>query len=791
MTLVIVTMWFLSTTGYCAPLFDGIIPFKSQPHYSTGGNWSIDNGIIEVVWSNGKHKGLYLRSHDVDGKPIELARLTGEALYDIQFYSSKDPFSGAGVTWQVDKIGQYSLRMVTYLGQRRLTRYVSMSPDSAIIHVIVQIQFDGDEITDHILDNWTFSSDNKKPDFIWVPNLRPGPDMVIGDHVFRSPAIILKNDKCWVSMIPDLDTLAALKRGNMTSMNLDLKDPPQPVFTYGIKTYTSIPHTYYRHADSSVLALAPGEYSYAYDILAGTKQSRLLVLNTVTQFLWSHYALKYTHSVLPQTIPFSKYAGYAYPTLDSLAQFVRFKLDSTEVGAYKGIDHGGYFRLPYPIIWNQDWFNVQRSAYGLRHYGTLLNKPHWVRQAKLITSFTLHTPQYDGLSPAIYDLKNNQWIGSVPRLNGGKNRIHTSCSAWTGYWLLKWYEDFDKDQAILTYVRRLGDFLVANQSDSGSIPAWFKLPDGNKEAPKAVETLKNSAETAGSALLLGELYNVTKKKSYKSALLRSADFLIRSVLPEMKFWDFETFWSCSWKPLTMRDPYTGVLPQNNLSIFWSAKVLFEAYSISHQDEYLHSAEETLDILSLYQQVWNPPFLSLYTFGGFGVMNTDGEWNDARQAVFAPLYLRAYQLTGKKEYFERGIAALRASFVLMSIPENKQVAPDTWNAYPVGLMPENFAHAGKNGTYGRSDTDWGEAGALSASALITSQFGDVYIDASRKQAFGIDGIKVIEISTANKVIHLIVKEELGYPRTIVFKTDTGHRFVRKISAHQTDTYEFTI
>jgi hypothetical protein len=40
------------------------------------------------------------------------------------------------------------------------------------------------------------------------------------------------------------------------------------------------------------------------------------------------------------------------------------------------------------------------------------------------------------------------------------------------------------------------------------------------------------------------------------------------------------------------------------------------------------------------------------------MNADGEWNDARQSLFAPLYLEYYAATGEREYFERGVAALR-------------------------------------------------------------------------------------------------------------------------------------
>lgn len=750
----------------------------------------LDNGTIRLVWKKDPARGLYLEKHVDNGQLVDVTRLTGKNLTDVTFFSNASPISTGKIQWYVTKSRPYLLQMTTHLGNRRFVREIRMSRDSALIHVAVQIHMDGNEITDHIIDNWIFNSD-KKPDFIWVPNLRPGPDMVIGDHVFRSPAIILKNPGYWTAMIPDLDTLAVLKRQDLTCMNLDIKDYPQPVFSYGFKAYRPIPHTYYRHADSSQLTLKSGNYSYAYDLLTGGMQSRLQVLSTVTHYLWHKYAVRYTRSVLPQTIPFEKYASYSYATLDSIGQFVNFKINGTDAGAYKGINHGGYFRLPYPIIWNQDWFNVQRSAYGLRYYGELLHKPKWVRQADLITRFSLLSPRTNGLFPAIYDYKKGEWIGSVPRLNGGKNRIHTSNSAWTTYWLMKWYEDFDKNPEILKKAEQLGHFLVDNQLKTGAIPAWFTLPENEELKPEPVQTLKNSAETAGSALLLAELYKVTGNTKYKSALLKVVNFLIGNVLPDMKFWDFETFWSCSWKPLNMRDPYTGVLPQNNFSIYWTAKVLFDAYSITHYKKYGNAAEETLDILSLYQQVWNPPYLSLYTFGGFGVMNTDGEWNDARQAVFAPLYLQAYRLTGKKEYFERGIAALRASFVLMSIPQNKKVAPDTWNAYPKGLMPENFAHGGFNGQYGRSDTDWGEAGALAASAFITNHYGDVYIDAKRNNAFGIDGCRVEEMNRKGNLIKLKVIDELGYSRNIVFKTSNGKRFDKSINANTSVTFEFHI
>ena len=68
------------------------------------------------------------------------------------------------------------------------------------------------------------------------------------------------------------------------------------------------------------------------------------------------------------------------------------------------------------------------------------------------------------------------------------------------------------------------------------------------------------------------------------------------------------------------------------------------YEVTGQMDYLRLAGRVMDRLSLYQQVWDPPWLSLNAFGGYGVMNTDGEWNDARQAQFAETHLELGRVT---------------------------------------------------------------------------------------------------------------------------------------------------
>ena len=75
--------------------------------------------------------------------------------------------------------------------------------------------------------------------------------------------------------------------------------------------------------------------------------------------------------------------------------------------------------------------------------------------------------------------------------------------------------------------------------------------------------------------------------------------------------------------------------------------------------WLDPALAILDELLMYQQIWDAHFLPFDTRGGFGVMNTDTQWNDARQAFCVPLLLRAFDATGSSEYALRAAAALRA------------------------------------------------------------------------------------------------------------------------------------
>ncbi len=671
----------------------------------------------------------------------------------------------------------------TEVGGRAIERRLEILKGPARVRVSSYMDLLGDELLEWFQDYWTFLG-VAPLDFAWTPNLRPEEDLVVGDHVFRAPSTILMKNGAWAALLPDLEALASVRKGDRMSVDLDLESEELPIFAYGLKAYQPVSHTYYRHWGSMLFTRPPGKIGYTYEMLAGTGGDVAEVTRRVNSYIWNRYASRYEGSVLPQTVPFAAYGDYSYPTLFKIGEFKEIESDGMKAGGFKALNDGGYFRRPENVILNQAWYNNMRSSYGLFHFGRKSNNRLWQERAGQIRRLTLSAPQRDGLFPAMYDFEKNEWWGSIPRLNGGRDRIQCVNAAWTSMWLLWWNKDFGEDKAATSYVRRLADFFVEAQLPSGAIPGWFDLPQRGAGRPVAVETLKESAETAGAAMLLGELAVQEKESQYTPALSRASDFLIREVISEMKYWDFETFWSCSWKPLDFRDPYTRILPQNTFSAYWTVHTLLRAYEATNLKKYLDNALRALDVLNFYQQVWNPPWLSLYAFGGFGVMNTDGEWNDARQAVFAPVYLDAYRLSGEAEYFRRGVAALRASFTLMAIPENKEVSPDTWNALPAGLCPENFAHAGYNGTFARSDSDWGEAGALSAAALVENRFGGVYLDTERGVGFGIDGCRVISVEKKNNGLRIEVAELLGRGRKVVLATDKGQRRILSLRANGT-------
>src|ERR1017187_5144549 len=112
--------------------------------------------------------------------------------------------------------------------------------------------------------------------------------------------------------------------------------------------------------------------------------------------------------------------------------------------------------------------------------------------------------------------------------------------SWTAYWLLKWRAaSLPSGDAILPRCRRLADFFIARQLQDGMIPTRF-------DESGAIQTELSRmlmAETGPVALFLFELYSAERNPRYLDAGLRALHFMEREVIPQRKWYDYETFFS--------------------------------------------------------------------------------------------------------------------------------------------------------------------------------------------------------------------------------------------------------
>ncbi|HWL84855.1 MAG TPA: hypothetical protein VNO21_03590, partial [Polyangiaceae bacterium] len=388
-------------------------------------------------------------------------------------------------------------------------------------------------------------------------------------------------------------------------------------------------------------------------------------------------------------------------------------------------------------IWNQAWFSTQRCANGLLRYARQIGSADLENRARQMTEIALAAPQRDGLFPARLVAEHAtggwRWSNSDRRPpSASEDACHIVDAAFTCRMLLEWYA-LTGDERARAYVVRFADRLVALQRRSGAFPGWVE-PDGRVPAE-----LAEGPESAVSATLLLELARSADQTwtgpavAWRQAARAALSFL-EDVAQRGRWEDFETYYSCSrWGApdlMGQRVPRNGVYKQNTLSIAWCAAAFLEGFRATHHDRLLSLARRCIDELSLYQAVWDPPFLPAPAHGGFGVMNADSEWNDARQSLFAPLFLELGRETGDPELTERGISALRASFSMLYCPENAALARAYEQRFPFfgpetyGFMMENQGHSGADPVGTFTIFTWGNGSALAAAATVRDEFPEI-------------------------------------------------------------------
>ncbi len=643
-------------------------------------------------------------------------------------------------------------------------------------------------------------------DFHWLPHLAPEDGFVVGQHVFRSPAIIAANEgrREVLAIVPDL---AMVGQRSDAPWFLDLDVRLQRAWL-GV-TLTDIPvHVGFRK--KAGMSIVPGRFVLAFFITAYSADGEPLnPWQKTSQFLWRHFGQPLYVRGEPGTIPLDRYVQHTYDWAFKSwghAVWQEFAIGGVRVGAPQFIVNvsqspgypGPWFQREFLSIWNQAWFSSLRSASGMARWARRSDDARLAEKAALTKALALAAPMKDGIFPAVIRTDNEvvevegqrverpkpwseaYWTNSdrCPWNFGVTPQwYHVLDASWTCLLMLRWHEDIAADEQLVHYARTYADKLLTLQDPQGFFPGWL-----HPESLQPAEVMAQTPETSLSVTFLLKLADVTGESKYRLAALRAMDALLVEVVPTGRWEDFETYWSCcgfgQQDHVGQKFVRNNMYKQNSLSIFWTAESLLAAYHATGKESYLRWGRRTLDELSMCQQVWQPPFIYVPALGGFGVMNFDGEWNDSRQSLFAELFLDYYRVTGEPQLFERGVTALKSAFIMMYCPENPQQkiqwekAHSFFGPSDYGFMMENYGHGGTTSAEGGgigtfTIYDWGNGAASEARNRIRDHYGDVFIDRRRGRAFGLDSIAVEKRQESVVLVDLAAT-----PRSIRLVFDDG-------------------
>lgn len=641
-----------------------------------------------------------------------------------------------------------------------LTRRISLQRGERFFSVVLRDSASGVHEFSHLLSTYSFvaggekASDRTPPDFVWTPQLRPDSSDVIADHTFRSPGLMMQKAGSFVALIPEVGLIQPW-RSIETAADLQVPAGAAPFLSYGAMNWCTRSHTYYTHSREMTTLLDNSRFAFGYLLYLRADAQPREGFGDVVRLDWERWGRKnLLRGGGPQSEPFSAYVRKAWREY-----LPRILLRTAYGGENVALLRQGRLawsnRLPAGAdndCWFNVWFNALRTAYGMELYARATDDSLLGRAAREVLNLALAAPQKEGIAPSIFycDSAGGHWVNDQAwgGIDGGRNYA-MSHNSWTNYWLLAWADLLPaRRDAIMGYVRRFGDFLVREQLSSGVVPSWYDPADLR---PSKVFRDEN-AETGGAALLLAELYRRTREPRYLAAAERAAGYLVREILPQQKWFDYETFFSCARKPVGFFDTFTRQFAQNTLSMQQTAEAFLALWSVTGKADFLKRGRSVLDYLCLYQQVWSPPWLSRELFGGFGVQNTDGEWSDSRQGYCAVTLMRYYEATGEREYFERAVAALRAMFSLFESSTSPRTA-------------ENYAHSAVNRLGGVTGIHWGTGSSVTSLHILEERYGGAFVNVAGGWGCGIDGCTVSSVQGEGREIRVALRDDVSAPRSL--------------------------
>ncbi len=681
-------------------------------------------------------------------------------------FSCKQPSTSNSITF--DKLGKAEADVLkSYIAAITFDSLQNFQPgvtvtreDSNTVHVELLYNFP-DSIHQ---DDWRI---HIKPAFNaswhWSPHLTPTDNHIVAQHVFRAPALIVSDSIRQLVIVPDL----AIADRSKVKWYLDL-NAPDDVLTLGVSKSKITSHVLFEKDQGNVYP--PGDFKFGFYIITNDDKAALAdPWRKPLSLLWKKHGAPLYEKGEPLKGDMMPYIHHTYRwAFDTWGKHVwqEFTLNGKRVGAPVFIVNvtqspnypGPVSEREFRSIWNQAWFSSLRSAQGLYRFASRGKNQQLLDKARMTKELALSFPQRDGLFHSVVatqmervnvdgkDVARSK--GWDTRFFGNSNRnpvapwgspadapYHILDMSWTAYLMLTWYDELEKDSRLVTYARRYADKLLTLQDEHGFFPGWI-----DTKTLQPTKYLNASPETSMSVTFLLKMHELTQDERYLHAAERAMQAVTKHVVPIGQWEDFETYWSCSRVLDTLMNKKiarNNQFKQNTLSMYWTAEALYNCYKATGKSHYLQSGQRVLDEMLMYQAVWQPSYIPIHTLGGFGVMNGDGEWNDSRQSLFAELILQYGKELGQKEYIQRGLTALRSSFIMMYCPENPETREQWEKVYPFfdekdyGFMMENYGHSGEAGPEGLgigefTIYDWGNGAASEAYMRVLDHFGEDFL-----------------------------------------------------------------
>ncbi|MCP4763129.1 MAG: hypothetical protein GY870_15240, partial [archaeon] len=490
----------------------------------------------------------------------------------------------------------------------------------------------------------------KKPlDFVKVPHLRPKKYYIMGDHKLGTPAIILSKNNKSVSLIADVNNFLENRR---YMMHMDMNHMDNGRISYGFRNYRSHSHVMFLSKPRKKLKFDPADkkdFKLSFFVRVNADESKEKTLREVTKFLWDYFGKPKLKTILPQTLPFEQFATYNFDSFINPSTFNGYRefeynnekcaglIYRTGTGGSRGrfikisseevenlikhpiYDHWHIFfafhtLMNYPWIqniigkgvqknpaenyeyfWNQAWFLNVRTAYGLKGLGLMLKNEKYCEMADKMMNLAINSPMKEGFFPSICIMTTEgiRWIEGTTAFKPHHEYV-TVDMALTGYWMLKYADTYDyRKPDILSKLKKSAENLLNLQLESGAFPTTIQVKE-NRDGSVDITPIKDILyETPGSSaigMFLCEIYKATGNTKYLNSAKKIVPFLEKEILPINKWFDYETFFSCTDYALkrkktvfpysilardttrkeedNFKDPYTLSLPQNTMSIYW-------------------------------------------------------------------------------------------------------------------------------------------------------------------------------------------------------------------------------